>query len=253
MRIGIRAVRLVTLATFATLAATGAIAADSPSRGPGDIPALLDRMARAYGGREFLADFGGFRARGKVLSLSDGVNGTVALNLSLEGDLRSEISYPHRMETRILSGPLAWSGGMHHQRPAESEMAASMRLQFHRLAAPFELAATDPEQLAWEGWSDEGYARLRRDWGKETRTTYEIDPASGEIRRIRGEVGSGNDAIRFETESADFRDVDGTRFPFRMTTTISGHAAWEMILDRVRRQSRFEPQTFLPSGSAGDI
>lgn len=217
------------------------------------IAAILDQLAEAYGGRDALSEFPGCRARGKVLSLSDGVSGTVRMDLSLEGDLRTEIKYPHRNETRILSGRMAWSGGPNRQRLAGKDMAASMLLQYHRLVAPFELAATDPADLEADGHSEEGWVRLRREWGREARTFYEIDPETGFVRRVRGEIGEGSDVIRFETESNDFRKVDGIIFPFRMTTTVGGHAGAEIILDRVVREDRFDPQRFVPSGSAGDM
>ena len=132
-------------------------------------------------------------------------------------------------------------------------MNASMHLQYHRLAAPFELAAADPADLVLLEPSAEGLLRLRREWTSLSRTLYEIDPDTYRIRRIRGEVGGGEDVLRFETESHDFREIDGVLFPFRMTTTIGGRTAAEIILDRVEREDDFDPQRFLPSGGAGDM
>jgi len=220
---------------------------------PGDTAAILERVIAAYGGREALAAVAGFQAEGKVLSLSDGLTGRLQLELSLNGDLRSVIRYPHRTETRILAGTMAWSGGEHEQRPAERDMNISMRLQYHRLVAPFELAVAEAGDLVREDASDEGYIRLRRDWGSASRTIYEIDPDSWYVMRTRGEIGEGEATLLFETESNDFREVDGVLFPFRMTTTVAGHTAAEVILDRVTTGGDYDPRRFLPSGGAGDM
>ncbi|MBZ0268763.1 hypothetical protein K8I85_11445 [bacterium] len=220
---------------------------------PRDTAAILDRVTAAYGGREALAAIAGFRAVGKVLSLSDGMTGKLQLELSLNGDLRSVIRYPHRTETRILAGTMAWSGGEHLQRPAERDMNISMRLQYHRLVAPFELALTEADDLVREDASDEGYIRLRRDWGSQSHTIYEIDPESWYVMRTRGEIGEGDGTLLFETESNDFREVDGILFPFRMTTTVAGHTAAEVILDRITTEDDYDPRRFLPSGGAGDM
>lgn len=241
MRRGI-AVIAVALASFAAAASAA---------GP-DTAAILDRVADAYGGREALTAVEGFTAHGKVLSLADGLTGKLQLELSLNGDLRSEIRYPHRTETRILAGTMAWSGGEHAQRPAERDMNISMRLQYHRLVAPFELAATDAGDLVREDPSPEGYVRLRRDWGASSRTIYEIDPETWRVVRTRGEIGEGDGVLLFETESNDFREVDGIWFPFRMTTTVSGHTAAETILDRLTTGG-YDPRRFLPSGGVGDM
>lgn len=241
----------------AALAATGraddSAAVPDDANESDDLVALIARVQEAYGGQEALDAFEGFRARGKVLSLADGVNGRLRLELSLAGDLRTEIVYPQRTEVRILAGPLGWNGGRRHQRVSAPKMAASMRLQYHRLAAPFELVRESIGKLAREDDSPEGWIRIRRDWNSNERTIYEIDPETGRILRITGEVGSGDDTLLFETSSHDFREINGVLFPFRMTTIVGGQVAAETILDRLVPEGDFPPTTFLPAGAAGDM
>jgi hypothetical protein len=217
-----------------------------------DVDAVLARVRSAYGGTEALAAFAGFEARGRILSLADGISGRVRMHVAVGGDLRTEITYPERTEIRILAGPLAWSGGRRNQEPASRDMLTSMKLQFHRLVAPFELADAAPEDFAGKGTSAEGWTRLGRDWGGNLRTIYDVDQ-EGLVRRVTGEMGTGDDQLSFETESHDFRDVAGMPFPFRMTTIVAGHPAAETILDRVEPRTSFEPDTFLPRGAAGDM
>jgi hypothetical protein len=219
----------------------------------GRVEAALAAVMDAYGGRDRLLAAEGYRVEGRVLSLADGVNGTLDLELALDGSMRAELRYPGRTEVRILAGALAWHGGSRRQRPAEPDMADSMRLQYHRLAAPFELAESSAADLADEGDSPEGWIRLRREWGERTSTLYEIDPGTGMIQRVRGMLGEGEDAIEFVADSADFRDIEGVLFPFRITTYVGDHVAAETILDRVEPEDRFPPGTFLPAGTRGDL
>jgi hypothetical protein len=229
------------------LALTGLARADA------GIPALQEQVATAHGGREALHDIQGFEARGRILSLADGLNGRLDWEVSRKGDLRARIEYPNRWEVRILSGRLAWHGGKLVQRPSGSDMTASMQLQYHRLVAPFEFVEADPAELALDGLSPEGWIRVVRTWDEDVRTIYEVEAETGRILRVIGEIGSGETTLSFVTESHDFREVEGVLFPFRMTTRVAGQAAAETILDRVEVRQRFAPGTFLPEGVAGDM
>ena len=224
-----------------------------PAHADVSVPQIQELVAEGHGGRQSLADVSGFHARGKILSVADGMNGRVDWEVSRQGDLRSVIEYPHRAEVRILAGRLAWNGGRRGQRPSTPDMTASMHLQYHRLVAPFELVEADPEELELTGESDEGWLRVLRAWSDDLRTTYEVDPDTGLIRRVVGEMGQGDATLTFVAESHDFRDVDGIRFPFRVTTRVSGSVAAETILDRLELRDGFEPGTFLPEGAAGDM
>ncbi len=251
--------------TVANAALAGALLLVAlPARGAGPIEAtpqedpqpasrILERVLEAHGGRAALEEFRGFRLRGRILAIAGGVNGTFRLSLSLDGAMRSEIRYASRWEVRILQGRLAWNGSHGRQQSASSEMADSMRLQYHRWAAPFELARVDPEGLILDGTSDEGWIRLRRRWKNDLETTYEVDPESWLIRRIRGLMDNSGHPLEFVAESADWREIDGVRFPFRVTTYIEGRIAAETILDRVVSEEDFPSATFRPDGPGGDL
>jgi hypothetical protein len=233
------------------LAAMSAAAMAEPHA---DLGRILAQVEAAYGGRDAITAIPGFRASGKILSLADGVNGRIRLIVDLGGRMRTEIDYPSRHEVRILSGRLAWNGDPQGQSSANAAMATSMRLQFHRVAAPFELVEASPGELELLEDGDDGLWRVSRQWSTDSsRTTYEIDPETGWIVRVRGEMAAGHEPLEFVSESADFRDIEGVMFPFRITTIISGQVASETIVDRVRVESEFRAVDFLPTGSAEDF
>lgn len=247
-----RCLRPAVLAGLAGLLAAGGRAATSPPDSASELAELVALVREEYGG-EALEKVPGFRARGRVLTLSDGISGQVRVSLARNGSLRVEIRYPDRTEVRILSGRLAWNGGPRGQTLSDEALSDSMRLQYHRLAAAFELSAAPLEELETAGVSEEGWVRVRRRWDERTATVYEIDPETGRIPRVAGELDSGDGAMTFVSEAHDFRRVAGVLFAFRTTTVISGRVAAEMILERVSVERDFAPDEFRPSGAPADI
>jgi hypothetical protein len=240
------------LRSVAPAAAAACLASSAAADAP-DVASLLRKVGEAYGGPAALAECRAFRARGKIVSFTEDLNGTITISVSLEGAMRVEVRYPSRTETRILSGKLAWDGGDRRQRPSDRSMASSIRLQYHRLVAPFELAAADAAALEPDGSSDEGWIRLRRRWDEGLSTTYEIDPQTGRIPRTRSVLATKDGELEFVSESYDFREVDGLRFPFRTTTWIGGRVAAETIFDRITIEEEFPPATFVPESTGGDM
>jgi hypothetical protein len=237
------------------LLAGEARAEDAPPA-PGDAGRVGETIAlvtEAYGGIERIDASFGWHMRGRVLSVADGVNGTLELAVALDGSLRLEIRYPNRTEIRVLAGVLAWHGGARRQRPASRPMTDSMRLQYHRLVAPFDLVAAEPGELVDEGDTPDGHIRLRREWNARISTVYEVDPESGLVMVVRGEIEDEDGFLEFVAEASDFRDVEGIPFPFRITTFVADQVAAETILDRVTPEADFEPGLFLPAGTAADL
>jgi hypothetical protein len=218
----------------------------------------IELVVAAYGGREALAAFPGFSARGKILSMADGLGGTVETKLLLDGSMRAEIVYAPRAEVRILSGVLAWNGGRRRQSASSRSMKEATQLQYHRLAAPFEIASSSPGEFIEEGTTKEGWIRLRREWKATLWMTYDVDPKTGFVRRTTGRSGEGSAAVELVTEMDDFRKVDSEHgavmFPFRSMTIIDGEVVSKITFDRIEERADFSPQTFLPAGdSSGDF
>jgi hypothetical protein len=231
------------------LAGSGAV---PPVRAAEDLAALRAKVRAAYGG-DAAAELRGFRARGRILQMASGVGGQVELAVAVDGSLRSEARYPDRTEVRILQGPLVWSGGAGRQPFAPRDAADAIRLEFHRLAAPFELIAAPEGELLADGSTEEGWTRVARRWDDRARTVYEID-ADGRIRRIRGEIAAADGQLRrFDSEAHDFREVSGVLFPFRTTTIDGGQIIAEIVLERVTLVREFGAKDFRPADAAGDI
>ncbi len=241
------------LGALALAGLLAAIGSPGPVRADDSLGDSLDAVFRAYGGRERLLAFPGFHARGKVLSLKEGIGGTCRISVSLGEGMREEIRDPRRTEIRILAGQLAWTGGGRRQRPAPPGAADAIRLRYHELAAPFELLSVPLDSLRATGVSGEGWYRIERNWDERLTTTYEVDLETGHVVRVRGTAGSGDEAQEHIVELTDFRRVDGVLIPFRSTAFEDGEAVAEIVLERVREESEFPPEEFVPAGGTGDL
>jgi hypothetical protein len=238
---------------WAILAIVAVAAAPSAADGDAaDAERVLAAVRDAYG-TAAIGDAAGFRLRGRILSVADGVSADVRMDVALEGSLRESVRYPDGTELRIVSGKLAWRGDEQRQKPAPREAADSMRLTLRQLLAPFDLAAAEPEAIAVDGTSEEGWTLVSLRGDDPLAVTYEVDPASGRVHRIRGVVEIDGRPVEVTVETGDFRDVDGILFPFRATRIVAGDVTSETVLTRVRLRTEFAPEVFGPSGSPGEI
>ncbi|MFN8179990.1 MAG: hypothetical protein U0167_18805 [bacterium] len=212
---------------------------------------LLEAIAKAAGGRDAVSAWKCLVLRGKVLPLIEGPTSTVRVELDLAGSMREETRDASGVSVHWLDGPLAWSGPGPHAKAASAEVAADIRFRFHELAAPFELADAVADSLEDLGPTPEKWNRLVRRFGAE-RIAYDVDPATGELRRVTRLEADGRPA-RAATELEDFREIGGVRLPFRWTSIVDGRALSEIIVERIERVDDARPEAFLPPGVRGGL
>lgn len=219
---------------------------------------LQSLVARGYGGREAVTAFRGCHARGKVISATDALGGTMEMDLELNGSLRVSVRNIERTEVRILSGAMAWSGGFHHQAAAARELADSMRLQYLRLAAPFDLVREEPSTFVVLERTEK-IVVLQRKIGSRLIMNYEVDLASGRVTRTEGwrEGSDGERLFTFDVRVSDFKSVDSpggaVLFPLRSKTLVDGRVISEVVLERITSREEFASETFLPADAPGDF
>jgi hypothetical protein len=244
------------VAAFLALGPGSGLAAESAGGEAIESPetaALVARAAAAHGGRERLLEFPGFRALGEVLSSRRGVNGTIRLTISRAGSMRSRIRYPGGPELTLRSGPLAWRGVGPRPDAASDGTASAILFEAQAWAAPFELVAAGPGEIAAAGKSEAGRDRLRREDKHGRVTEYELDPATGRVARVRGTTGEGDDALEVVIDLRDWREVEGIVLPFRSSLRIDGRRVCETILERVEREPDLPGSLFLPKIRGGDL
>jgi hypothetical protein len=86
----------------------------------------------------------------------------------------------------------------------------------------------------------------------QTRTTFEIDSASGLVTRIAHPLAAENDpgvVQQTEIEYSDYRVVDGVAVPFRQKSYADGKLESELVLDSVNLNVQLNDSEFeLPKG-----
>lgn len=196
--------------------------------------ALLDKMARAYGGREQLAKISTLRETGRVEAvIRMGNSGSLLRVFEPPLKLRVEVGEAaHEREVRALENGEAWRDGVKVAGVAYD----AMLLQALRLDLPQELlshsgALVERKPMEYRG-KELRVLELPMDRGMSL--TAGIDPATGRILFSRGvSANLPNGPISFETYYDDFREVDGRLFAFKEINMAGGFKTAETFLSKI--------------------
>lgn len=61
------------------------------------------------------------------------------------------------------------------------------------------------------------------------------------------EAEAARRTVEFRMFYEDYKDVDGVKFPMRISRTVDGRPSTEVLFDRVRLNTRIDPKTFTPT------
>ena len=178
--------------------------------------ALVDKVIDAYGGSAAWAKVKSIAATGRVVPAMRKGDGAMTRTWRGNDNLRVEIVYPDKTETRVLEN----GKGTNNGRESSAMELAAMRLQAARLALPLLLAGKNVRQS--------GANELEIALGDMT-ITAEIDPASGHIVRSTGHAGQ----MAFTTVYSDFRTVNGLLIPFHEENSAMGMKTADIFLEKV--------------------
>lgn len=216
--------------TLVPLLAALSLAAGPSS--PRSAQALVERSVEAYGGRSALARFPAMVEEGVVTSAMRG-RGKVTRIFERPRRLRVSIAYGgERGELRVLDRERGWRDG---EEVSGGPPYLAMVLQAARLDLPLVLLE-GKQGLVDEGPVERAGAKLRAvsvSLGDGLGLRAEIDPASGEVRRVVTRLAGPGGAVEFATEFGDFRKVSGVLVPFRETNFAQGQRTGETVLSSV--------------------
>ncbi|HVP69058.1 MAG TPA: hypothetical protein VMT17_17545 [Anaeromyxobacteraceae bacterium] len=207
-----------------------AVAVAAGSGTPVGASELVRRCVEAYGGRPALERFPAMVQEGVVKSGRRG-DGRLTRIFERRRRLRVSIAYADGPgELRVLDGSRGWRDG---EEVTGGPAYLAMVLQAARLDLPLVLLSLP---VADEGTVERGGATLRAlsvPLGEGLSLTAEIDPRSGEVRRVVTRMAGPMGAVEFATEFGDFRKVSGVLVPFRETTFAQGQRTGETVLESV--------------------
>ena len=72
-------------------------------------------------------------------------------------------------------------------------------------------------------------------------------PAGQSIEERMREAEAARRTVEFRMFYEDYEDVDGVKFPMRISRTVDGRPSNEVLFDRVRLNTRIDPKTFTPT------
>jgi len=199
-----------------------------------DTGVLLDKVAKAYGGEERLAETTVWQQYGTTVSTLYPQPGELHRAFAYPDRLRIEISYEDdSSELRILSGAVAWNRG----EKVSGIKYSSMLLQAARLGLPNTLIVhrnSLQDTGTMTGQNGNSLRSLELAFHGNLRLVAGIDPETGRILETRGFAGTGQgQGMAFATTYDDFRMIGGRLFAFRETHYIMGKQRGQTLLERI--------------------
>ncbi|HSM29159.1 MAG TPA: hypothetical protein VK854_00540, partial [Woeseiaceae bacterium] len=189
-----------------TLAAIGiAIAAACAARAEPEARAL-EHMIAAYGGEENVRKLGSVVQEWDLLALTRNQQGSDRRSIHLPAQLKVELTYPDKQETRVLDGDSGYAVfGDSEPTAANAMQTDAMRLQLMRFYSPLTLREKIDSLELSEG---DGYLALtlREDGLK---AEYFVDTETWHIVKVVGTLTINGATMQFVTEYSEFSKVDG--------------------------------------------
>jgi len=171
-----------------------------------DKSAVLERLIASYGGAENLRKLDNVVQEWDMVALMSKRHGTDVRQIRIPGQLQVTLTYPQKVERRMLAGDdgrVSFNGGDPY--PATEPQRDAMRLQLMRLYSPLVLRdKIDNVTLTMEG---EYTALTLEEHG--VRADYLVNVNDWRIEKVAGTLSMGGQPMRFLTEYSDFDFVDG--------------------------------------------
>ena len=188
-----------------------------------DLDALASKVVDAYGGGAAWAKVASIEARGRVVPAMRKGDGTMTRIWRGADNLRVEIVYPDKTETRALDD----GKGTNNGRASTAMELDAMRLQAARLALPL-LLGQHKGSLRDLGTHDD-VRSIEIALDAPLTMTVDIDPKTSRVVRS---VGRSKDAA-FTTVYSDFRTVNGLLIPFHEENSAMGMKTADIFLEKV--------------------
>jgi len=188
---------------------------------------VLDRVIAAYGGEDNLHKLGDVTQIWTVVTVTGNRHGTETRNISRFQELKVNLDYPDKSETRTLNGDDGYyssgDGPAHKATPPQRD---AMRLQLMRLYSPLVLRRkiehltlqTDGDQLAIS-LSERGVT-----------AHYLINQDNWHIEKVAGVLSMHGRTMQFLTQYEQFKTIDGVLVHQVENTYAAGiHTAVRML------------------------
>lgn len=204
---------------------------------------VLDRMIATYGGEQNLQKLDSVVQEWELLALMRNQQGTDRRSIRLAGQLKVELVYPDKLETRVLDGDSAFAVfGDREPAPASDMQHGAMQLQLMRFYSPLKLRERVDSLSLSQG---DGYVTLSLEEGP-LRTDYVVSTETWHIVKTVGQLAMGGAAMQFVTEYSEFSKVDGVLVHHRENKFVGGMNTAILRLKRIEVDAEFDDEEFAP-------
>jgi hypothetical protein len=213
------------------------------------IAGVLEKMIDAYGGEENVRKLDSVVQEWDLLALTRNQQGTDKRSIRLPGQLKVQLTYPDKQETRVLDGDVGYAIFDDREPAAASDMQRkAMRLQLMRFFTPLTLRErVDALSLS----NGDGYLALTlREDGLQAE--YFVDTEAWHIVKVVGTLAVGGTTMQFVTEYSEFAKVDGVLVYHRENKFVGGMNTAVLRLNRLEVDADFDEDEFEPRKNRTD-
>jgi len=209
-----------------------------------DLDTVLERIIDSYGGEENLRQLDRQIQEWDVVALMGNRHGTDVRAVQIPDQLRVDLTYPGKSETRIVNGENSYV--IYDGAPAKIAIQPqrdAMRLQLMRLYSPLVLRSKlDSLSLAVEG---EYYALTLLEHG--VSVDYMVNIDNWRIEKVVGNLAVDGTTFQFLTEYSRFTFQDGVLLHERENKFAGGVNTAVLQLRKLTLDARLPDTRFLPS------
>ena len=208
-----------------------------------EVRTVLDRLIHTYGGESNLGKMDNMTQKWDLVAMMGNRRGTDTRSIRAPNQLRVELSYPDKSETRILNGDSAQV--IFEGRAAEEVSGIqrdAMRLQLMRLYSPLMLLKKiDSVSLIEEG---DLLALSLVESG--VHVHYLVNKENWYIEKVAGTLLMNGGEIKFLTEYSDFAVVEGVLVHHKENKFAGGVNTAMLQLRQITFDAQLDDSRFKP-------
>jgi len=208
-----------------------------------DLDTVLERIIDSYGGEENLRQLDSQIQEWDLVTIMGNRHGTDVRAVQAPDQLRVDLTYPDKSETRIVDGEKSYV--IYNGAPAKMAVQPqrdAMRLQLMRLYSPLILRSKlDSLSLAVEG---DYYALTLLEHG--LRVDYMVNSGNWRIEKVVGSLAINGTVFQFLTEYSNFTFRDGVLLHERENKYAGGVNTAVLQLRRLTLDAKLPDTRFMP-------
>jgi len=208
-----------------------------------DVQTVLDRLIHTYGGEKNLRKMDNMIQEWVVVTSMGNRHGTDVRSIRAPHQLRVELSYPQKKETRILNGNVGYVvfGDASPELVTNMQLDA-MRLQLMRLYSPLMLR----NKMDSIGLTEEGNLLALSLAENGVQVHYLVNKENWHIEKVAGALMMNDREFQFLTEYSDFAVVEGVLVHHKENKFAGGVNTARLQLRQISFDKRIDDSHFEP-------